>query len=226
VTDAEARAALEALIRERREDYAGLSRLIGRNPSYIQQYVKRGSPRRLDERDRARLARYFGVPETTLGGEPARAMRIASAQQAGGRRDADLIAVPRLRLSASAGPGAFGGEEHGFTEMLFTPALLRELGAGRPAALSLIRVEGESMQPTLADGDDILVDSDDGSERLRDGIYVLRIGEVRLVKRVALHPGGGLSILSDNPRSPDWSDVEREALTIVGRVIWAGRRLR
>ena len=46
------RALLERLIRERREDYAGLSRLIGRNPAYVQQYIKRGTPRRLSEGDR------------------------------------------------------------------------------------------------------------------------------------------------------------------------------
>ena len=66
------RAALQRLIEERGEDYAGLSRLLGRNPAYIQQYIKRGSPRRLAEDDRRLLARYFGVDEAALGG-PARA---------------------------------------------------------------------------------------------------------------------------------------------------------
>ena len=52
----EQRAALERLIRERGEAYAGLSRLIGKNPSYIQQFIKRGSPKKLEEQDRQRLA--------------------------------------------------------------------------------------------------------------------------------------------------------------------------
>ena len=110
--------------------------------------------------------------------------------------------------------------------MPFTPALLRELGVGRTEALSMIRVEGESMLPTLADGDDILVDADDGPARLRDGIYVLRVGDALIVKRVAVRPGGGVAILSDNPLSPDWPDVDPASLTVIGRVIWAGRRLR
>src|SRR3546814_2493284 len=41
------RAALDRLLRDRRVDYAELSARIGRNPAYIQQYIKRGSPRRL-----------------------------------------------------------------------------------------------------------------------------------------------------------------------------------
>src|SRR3954454_18231006 len=62
------RAALAALIEARGEDYAGLSRLIGRNSAYIQQFIKRGTPRRLAEQDRRRLAAYFGVEESLLGG--------------------------------------------------------------------------------------------------------------------------------------------------------------
>jgi hypothetical protein len=62
------RAALERLIRERGEDYASLSRLLGRNSAYIQQFIKRGTPRKLDEADRQTLARYFGVDDAELGG--------------------------------------------------------------------------------------------------------------------------------------------------------------
>src|SRR5688572_25893832 len=93
------RAMLEQLIRERGEDYVGLSRLLGRNPAYIQQYIKRGTPRRLAEEDRRLLARYFGVDETLLGGTP----RAAA--------DEGLVSIPRLDVQASAGPGALEAEE-------------------------------------------------------------------------------------------------------------------
>ncbi|OYW86211.1 MAG: peptidase S24, partial [Sphingobium sp. 32-64-5] len=43
---------LAGLIAEHGTNYGALSRLIGRNPAYIQQFIKRGTPRRLDERDR------------------------------------------------------------------------------------------------------------------------------------------------------------------------------
>ena len=62
------RAALDEVIRLRGEDYASLSRLLGRNPAYIQQFIHRGSPRRLAEEDRRRLAAYLGIDESLLGG--------------------------------------------------------------------------------------------------------------------------------------------------------------
>ena len=57
---------LDELIASRGEDYASLSRRLGRNPTYIQQFVKRGVPRRLSETDRRALALHFGVPERLL----------------------------------------------------------------------------------------------------------------------------------------------------------------
>jgi hypothetical protein len=64
------RAVLEQLCSERGEDFAGLSRMLGRNPAYIQQYVRRGVPKRLKEEERRKLARYFSVSEALLGGPP------------------------------------------------------------------------------------------------------------------------------------------------------------
>ena len=46
------------------------------------------------------------------------------------------------------------------------------------------------MAPTLNDGDDILVDRAGCNEALRDGIYVLRVEDSLLVKRLAIHPLG------------------------------------
>ncbi|HEY0445041.1 MAG TPA: S24 family peptidase [Allosphingosinicella sp.] len=215
MAEQDARAALDRLIRERGEDYSSLSRLIGRNAAYVQQYIKRGTPRRLDENDRRLLARYFGVDETLLGGRGPDAPPSAGA-----------VEVPRLDIGASAGPGAFAGDEAARAHIAFDPQWLRRLAPGDPARLSIITVAGDSMEPTLRDGDEILVDRGDAAERLRDGIYVLRIDDALLVKRVALNPAERrLSIGSDNPAYPGWPDCATGSVDIVGRVVWAGRKI-
>ena len=215
MTTEEQRAALERLIQERREDYAGLSRLIGRNSAYIQQFVKRGIPRRLAEKDRQVLARYFGVDEQVLGGPP-------SPPQGGG-----LVAVPRLDVRASAGPGAFEADESIRSHIGFEERWLRQLSRGPASSLSMISVKGDSMAPTLADGDDILVDRADAMSGLRDGIYVLRLDELLMVKRIGLSPARGrVTIKSDNSAYPTWDDVELAGVDVIGRVVWAGRKVR
>ncbi|RIA44086.1 hypothetical protein DFR49_2323 [Hephaestia caeni] len=64
---AAARRNLAELIRARDASMAELSRLLGRNEAYLQQFIRRGSPERLDEDDRLRLAQYFNVDERLLG---------------------------------------------------------------------------------------------------------------------------------------------------------------
>jgi phage repressor protein C with HTH and peptisase S24 domain len=215
MADTDARTALQRLIEERGEDYAGLSRLLGRNPAYVQQYIKRGSPRRLSEEDRRRLARYFGVNETLLGAPP-----VEDRGQSG------LTPVPRLDVGAAAGAGAIGGSERRRGHIAFDDAWLRRVARGAPDQLSIIRVAGDSMVPTLSDGDDILVDRGDAADRLRDGIYVLRIDDALAVKRLALNPAARMvSVRSDNPAYPAWPDCPLDSIAIVGRVVWIGRRI-
>jgi phage repressor protein C with HTH and peptisase S24 domain len=103
---------------------------------------------------------------------------------------------------------------------------LRRLCPGGYSNLSMIRVRGDSMSPTLSDGDDILVDANDSATRIRDGIYVLRHDDGLMVKRVALNPiSRSVTVKSDNPAYPDWPDCKPSDIGVVGRVVWAGRRI-
>lgn len=61
------RARLVGLAEKSGESLAELSRRVGRNPAYLQQFVKRGTPRRLDEEARLALAQIFNVDERELG---------------------------------------------------------------------------------------------------------------------------------------------------------------
>ena len=214
MTDPNPRVVLERLCAERGEDFAGLSRMLGRNPAYIQQFVRRGVPRRLGEAERRKLARYFSIPESMLGGPP-------DDEPVSG-----LVPVKRTPVRASAGPGAIPYDEAGKPYFAFDENWLKRLTPSPAGRLSIIRVEGDSMAPTLNAGDDILVDLGDVTDRLRDGIYVLRADDALVVKRLALHPAGRrVTVQSDNPAYPDWPDCDIDDLQCIGRVIWAGRKI-
>lgn len=207
---------LEKLCAEHGENFAALSRLVGRNPAYIQQYVRKGTPKYLPERERRILARYFDIPEASLGGP-------------GGDDVPDfgaLVPVRRTEVFASAGPGALPGDERRRPYFGFDQQWLRRLTPTAPDRLEVIRVEGDSMSPTLNAGDDILVDLGDAAERLRDGIYVIRVDNTLLVKRLALHPvGRRVTVQSDNPAYSDLPDCALDEIECIGRVIWAGRKV-
>lgn len=210
------RQVLEKLCKERGENFAGLSRMVGRNDAYIQQYLRNGTPRQLPERERRILARYFQVPETYLGGPPDDPLAAFG----------ELVPVAKVPVRASAGPGSIPGDESAKPYFAFDPLWLKSLTGSPASKLSVIRVEGDSMAPTLSAGDDILVDLADAGERLRDGIYVLRVDGALLVKRLAIHPvGRRVTVQSDNPAYSDLPDCGLDEIECIGRVIWAGRRI-
>lgn len=211
----EARKALDELIQQRGHNYSSISRLLGRNAAYIQQYIRRGSPRSLDEQDRAVLARFFGVDEKVLGAPERRSGPVV-----------ELVHVPMLSVEASAGHGALAEMEAKCAQFGFDEKWLRRLTASKATSLSIIGVHGDSMEPTLHDGDEVMVDLGDGQSRLRDGIYVLRMDDALNVKRIAIEPQGRrISVVSDNPAYPSWRGLERRSINIVGRVLWFGRAL-
>ncbi|WP_296720488.1 LexA family transcriptional regulator [Erythrobacter sp.] len=211
------RARLLALSQERGVSLAALSELLGRNPSYLQQFIRKGSPRKLEEQDRATLARFLGVGEEEL----REAKDISYAETPRKRESGAWVDVPRLDLGASAGPGAIAGGEDAFDTLRFSRRWLAEQGL-ESAQLSAIRVEGDSMEPLLNDGDEILVDR--SPRPFRDGIHVVRVGETLMVKRIANAAPGRVALLSQNLAYPP-VEVAAEEVAIIGRVVWKGGRV-
>ena len=202
---------LVELTEKSRTSLASLSAMLGRNSSYLQQFVRKGSPRRLEEADRRKLAQFFGVDEVELGADPG---------FGGSRGLDDYIAVPRLPLDASAGPGAFSAEEISYDSFRFSRKWLREMGL-EGADLTAIRVEGDSMEPTLRSGDEIFVDR---NKRSGEGIHVVRIGDTLHVKQVQASAPGRITLISAN-ESYAPIDLARGEVEIIGRVVWKGGRL-
>ena len=199
------RAALAAAAEARGQSLAALSRLIGRNAAYLQQFVMRGTPRLLAEADRRKLARYLGLSDAALGGPAVEG----------------LVPVARVDAGAAAGRGRLVESERRST-LLLDPALLRRLGV-RADMASTIRVEGASMEPTLCDGDEILVDGARRAIGARAALHVVRRDGLVLVKRLR-SMGGEVEVESDNPVFAR-EVVPAHAIEVVGRVVWLHRTL-
>jgi repressor LexA len=201
MTEKNSGARLRELAAGRGDSLAALSRMLGRNAAYLQQFVTRGTPRRLDADDRARLADYFGVDQTELGAE---------AVPAG-------FAVPRLDIAVSAGPGAEVDAEVAIGATMLDPRLARTLGLTEGKA-GIVRVRGTSMEPGLIDGDLIVVDLASRAPGARAEVYVIRADDATMVKRVTRR-AAALVVTSDNPDAPPVTG----AVEIVGKVVWQMR---
>jgi phage repressor protein C with HTH and peptisase S24 domain len=137
---------------------------------------------------------------------------------------ADLRRVKCYDIEAAAGGGAVITIEEPLWEIGFSPQMIRAFTSAPNDALALIRVRGDSMVPTLMDGDWMMVDTTKRNINY-DGLFILRYDDVLRVKRVDKNPATGRYLVkSDNP-AYDAFEVEAFDLHVIGRVVWIGRRV-
>ncbi|MBL4612900.1 MAG: S24 family peptidase [Emcibacter sp.] len=218
---------LDHLIRtSARDDYASISALIGKNHAYVQQFIKRGVPKCLKDDDMQKIIAHFNISMDYFGspddfsnpGED-----LASGLDTG--FDEEYIKVNVYDIEAAAGAGAIVENNDVANKLAFKKSWIRSSSNATANDLAVITVSGDSMNPTLYDGDRILVDMTQTSLK-NDGIYVLRNEDMILVKRISLNPVTKLcTIKSDNTFYESWEGCQPNDLDILGRVIWMGRNI-
>ena len=137
----------------------------------------------------------------------------------------DFVMVPRYDVSASAGPGAVSEGERVMDRIAFRLDWLQRELRLPVGGLVVVRARGDSMEPTIDEGDILLVDS--CQERLTDGgIFVILRGDELVVKRIQ-NTADGFLLVSDNGRyQPEKIPAtEDEGPRVIGRVVWVGHRL-
>jgi phage repressor protein C with HTH and peptisase S24 domain len=132
------------------------------------------------------------------------------------------VAVPLYELVASAGKGN-GLPEHQSIQALihFAPSYMRRHFGRVGDGFAMLYVKGDSMQPTLWDGDEIVIDTRDRRVD-RDGIYVVTVRSDLKVKRIQVKMDGSLVIKSDNAAyEPELIGVKQaDEFKVEGRLVW------
>jgi len=137
----------------------------------------------------------------------------------------DFALVPFYNVEASAGSGRLVDEESVVCEMAFRRDWLQSRGLNVRQCV-LIKARGDSMEPTIYDGDLLLVDTRISSV-VDDAIYIVHSDHALIVKRIQQSVNGTLIIISDNSRYKDVTlpASETDTVNIVGRVRWYGHEM-
>jgi len=136
----------------------------------------------------------------------------------------DLQMVPELELGYSMGGGTVFASYEQKGIVPFQRSWLRSMAKDALADLFVARGEGDSMQPTLLDGDIVLIDSSQRNIGSQDRIWAVSYGDLAMIKRVRRQPGGSYLLMSDNPAVTPIECVDEE-MHVIGRVVWIGRRM-
>jgi phage repressor protein C with HTH and peptisase S24 domain len=136
---------------------------------------------------------------------------------------AEFSLVTRLSYEDKAGTDGKGIEEGGRNRYAFRRQWLRS--KGNVEDLVLMEARGDSMEPTIADGDAVLINC--AKKKVIDGnIYALRAKNAVMVKRLQPIGAARLKVMSDNKLYDSYEiDLESGDIEIIGQLIWIGREL-
>ena len=130
--------------------------------------------------------------------------------------------IPLYDARVSQGHGAWNESVKVLTMLAFTKYSLRRKGLN-PAELAAVRVDGDSNEPILSDGDTVMVDL---SRNVLQGeaFYVIRIDDLLYAKRLQREFDGSILVISANPayKMITVPQDRLDSLKIIGRVMWAG----
>ena len=136
--------------------------------------------------------------------------------------DPNIIALPYYPdVKAAAGFGKKVPESATKESLYFDKRWLKAVIGRNPENLSLIRAEGNSMEPTIKDGDLLFIDTS-VKEILPNKIYIFKQEDDYRVKRLKTEFNGDIHILSDNPAYP--TEIINKDSDIIGQVVWNGSK--
>lgn len=197
---------------------AKLAEAAGTSPAYLSQIRNRtpdsktGTPKMMGDAMARRIEAALGEPEGWMDrshlfqgavNEPARddfAALLPDAKRvhASGRDDPTMTQIMKVRIKVQAGitgfqvePEHYEGETHGVPT-----AWVQREGLHRESLLSIV-VRGESMEPSLYDGDTVVVNTAD-KKMVSGSVYVINYEGEAVVKRM-LRDAGQWWLSSDNP---------------------------
>jgi len=191
---------------------------FGVNPQLIYNWKARGTIP-LDQCVKLRFEKGVSLDWLLLGigdGEPVPG-------HTGPGTDRDYTEVPLYDVEASAGNGSFFNQEQISSYLKFRNDWLTREGLHQKDLVA-IRVSGDSMDGTLADGDTVLIDR---SRKKPDGVFVIRIGDSLRIKRLQKMTDGSIRLSSDNPiYQPEVIHPENMSqVEIVGQCYWRSGRV-
>lgn len=131
--------------------------------------------------------------------------------------------VEKRKGAISAGSGLRPDNDVDF-RLAFRNDWLEQFGGAKQ--LFVVRVEGDSMEPTLMENDTVLINKNANTIGAGGGIFAINWHDMVLVKRLQINPQTNeITIKSDNSNY-DSMVVKPSEIEIEGKVIWYGRELR
>lgn len=135
----------------------------------------------------------------------------------------ELVAVPELDLACGMG-AAYADLPVTAQIHHFPRAWLRRYTRSSPDRLYFAQGIGDSMEPTLHDGDLLLIDTAQNRLTAAERIWAIAYADCLMIKRLRPVPEARIEVWSDNRHIAPFTAVQDE-IRIIGRIIAVQRKL-
>jgi phage repressor protein C with HTH and peptisase S24 domain len=214
---------MKGLLEAQNLSQSELARRVGISQSAVAQLLSRGGQ---GSKHIHAIARELHTTPAFLMGEiddpSEKAVQLPSASTVAEQLDAVLL--PEVEVSYSMGGGADISDWPVVRQVPFSRDWLRTLTSSPASDLMVARGDGDSMQPTILDGDLTIIDRGQQTMRQQDRIWALSYGGFGMIKRLRALPDGSLQINSDNTAVTPILATDDEAF-LIGRVVGVIRRI-
>lgn len=134
----------------------------------------------------------------------------------------EAVKIERIHINPSCGSGTIVLDEAEVTPILLGTKMIQNIFKIQDArSLKVFQASGDSMEPTIYDGDDVLVDIN-RKDYINGGVFIIeKLGDW-FIKRLRLKFDGSLEIISDNNTKYDTEIIKQTDgidINIKGRVI-------
>lgn len=127
----------------------------------------------------------------------------------------DLVEIAMVDMAYGMG-ATFADDRIGVDLVHFPKVWVDQLTHSAPASLAWARGKGDSMAPTINDGDMVLIDRSERRVEDQDLIWAFTLGDMAMIKRLRIR-GEEVTIMSDNA-SVRPATAHPEEINIIGRI--------
>lgn len=223
---------LESKIKEKGMSLNSLSLKLGKNSTYLFHFIKRKSPKRLDENARRKLALILEVSEQELCDFPLpssviqdKFSPISSLFNFKKSDSDDIIAIDVIDME---GPnkGRFERIKNNLIGQEFmNNEVVKMYTSSDPRNLKIIKISGEAMSPTINHGDIIWLDMS-YSTPVSDGVYIINTAGDIVIRRLQINPfDNSIEVSADNTAYKSFNITDYKSLNICGKVVFIARRM-
>ncbi len=227
----EVRNFLEETVKDKGFSLNSLSLQLGKNSTYLFHFIKRHSPRRLDEQTRHKLAQILDVSEQKLCDYPIGGsviqdkLNTLSGLLGIGKEQTIPDKVKVIDIGGYYRGNFDAAKKNIIGEEYFSEQMIKHYGFTNINNIIIAKNSSDAMVPNIMPDDMLWIDTS-YNKATSDGVYLLEANNTLLLRRIQINPfNESADLIADNSSYRPYTVNNISELKVCGRIIFITHKL-